>query len=59
MISALATSARLTPMADEGMSKDEAQALAVEVAQGTGHVVEVLPEDDYFVVEVHRAVPGD
>jgi hypothetical protein len=46
-------------MAEQGMSKDGAHALAAEVTQATRHVVEVLPEDDYFVVDVRRAVPGD
>ncbi len=47
------------PMADEGMSEDEAQALAVVVRQAAEHVVEVQPDDHNFVVVVRRAVPGD
>jgi len=46
-------------MADEGMSEDEAQALASVVRRQTDHDVEVLPEDSCFVVEVRRARPGD
>jgi 16S rRNA U1498 N3-methylase RsmE len=41
------------------MSEDEANALAVEISRTTGHDVEVLAEDDFFLVEVRRAVPGD
>ena len=52
-------SARLLRMADEGMSEDEAQALASVVRRQTDHDVEVLPEDECFVVEVRRARPGD
>jgi 16S rRNA U1498 N3-methylase RsmE len=46
-------------MADEGMSEDEAKALAAMVRRVTGHDVEVQAEEAYFVVEVRRAVPGD
>jgi len=42
-------------MADEGVSEDEAQALASVVRRQTDHDVEVLPEDGCFVVEVRRA----
>ena len=37
-------------MADEGMSEDEAQALASVVRRQTDHDVEVLPEDGRFAV---------
>lgn len=46
-------------MADEGMSEDQAKALADVVQRATGHDVEVQAEDGFFVVEVRRAIPGD
>jgi 16S rRNA U1498 N3-methylase RsmE len=46
-------------MADEGVSEDEAQALASVVRRQTDHDVEVLPADGCLVVEVRRARPGD
>ena len=52
-------SARLLRVADEGMSEDEAQALASVVRRQTDPDVEVLPEDGRFAVEARRARPGD
>jgi len=52
-------------MANEGMSEDEAQALASVVRRQADHDVEVLPEDGCFVVEdaedgsTAAAVSGD
>ena len=42
-----------------GMTEARAKSLAVEVRRATGHEVEVRAQGAYFVVDVHRAVPGD
>lgn len=46
-------------MADEGMSKDKAQALAEVVRRATPHAVEVRSEGAFFAVEVRRPMVGD